>query len=127
MTIDKTVGKFEKEITTLEDALKSGVVILKSEVDKTISEALDSAKNDMHKQWRKEMTQEDNKKKMISFEKGAASFIDGTGITDVKFGARLMKMNVKKSLLTCLRNEHDKMPHQKLWDYIRANYRPPKK
>ncbi len=116
-----------KPATTLEDALKSGVVILKSEVDKTISEALGSAKKDMHKQWRKEMTQEDNKKKIVAFEKGASSFIDGTGITDVKFGARLMKMNVHKEYLTFLRNEHDKMTDQKIWDYLRANYRPPRK
>lgn len=124
MSDNKTTDKPE---TTLEDALKSGVVILKSEVDKTISEGLESAKKGMHKQWRKEMTQEDNKKKTIAFEKGASSFIDGTGITDVKFGARLMRMGVHKEWLSCLRNEHDKMTHQKLWDYLRTNYRPVKK
>jgi len=124
MSEDKTI---DKKVTTLEDALKSGVVILKSDVDKTIADALADSKGAMHKQWRKEMTVSDNKKKTAAFEKGASSFIDGTGITDVKFGARLMKMNVQKCYLTCLRNEHDKMTNQKIWDYLRANYRPRKK
>ncbi len=126
MTIDKTIDKIEKEITTLEDALKSGVVMLKSEVDKTISEALENAKKEMHAQWRKEMNAEDKKKRMTAMAKGAGSFIDGTGITDVKFGERLKKMNVQKDYLTCLRNEHKQMTDQKIWDYIRKNYRPPK-
>ena len=48
------------------------------------------------------------------------AFLDGTGLTDKKFAARLIKMNVSKEMAKYLRAEHMNFKEdKKIWNHIR--------
>ncbi len=121
-----------KEIS-LEDALSIGIVVLKEEVESTIAKELKTrqvlwekkVRKDVYAKLEYEVRESANKKIKIAenkrYEALLIGYLEGTNITELEFGKRLMTMSVPKELLTNLLDVHSKWTNIQIWDYIRAN------
>lgn len=99
---------------TLEEAIKIGVVYTQDYV------------RDLKKKLKQEVTREilaehrANKNK--SEKENAKTYLDGSGLSDVEFGKRLMKMNIQQAWLPLLNDHHKNLTNAQIWTYIQKNY-----
>lgn len=111
------------EEMSLSEAVKLEIVVLKEDFDKLVAEAIASKKDDL----RKEISNEQAAKKEASRLHTIEDFLKNTGLCDVEFGKRLLRLGIPRDYLTCLRDEHINLDDKALWAWIRNEYKPNKK
>jgi hypothetical protein len=108
------------KIMTLEEALKDGLVVKKEDINKIVEEEVAKKSAEMKKTLQKELVSE----KKARTKRHMEAYLDGTGLTDIKFADRLLALNISKEYAKCLRDEHMKLRDKQIWAYIRATYNP---
>lgn len=111
----------EEELTKIKkdaiaDAVKTKMVVFIADVDLMIQDAKED--------FRKEIFAEQATKSSQSSEKNVKDFIKNTGLSDLDFARRLLRMNIGRQYLYCLRDDLHKLDDKALWAYIRANHNP---
>ena len=106
---------------TLKEALDQGLVVEKSLVDEMIAQELEKVKEKFKKEALEQVKQERQNAQIVAIEKQANDAMIGTGLTNVDFVKRLLRMHIPREHLKLLRDEHCKLGDKEIWKIVREN------